>query len=103
VLLVVTPSSGEVTPLEQLYERENLSSSDADFEQPEAPFLRMLEGIGPPVLSLYPEFRAYELSSATRSLYANEDLHLSPFGRLFVGQLIAKRLEAMRPWLAPKK
>ncbi|MBV8807537.1 MAG: hypothetical protein JO033_02585 [Acidobacteriaceae bacterium] len=103
VLFVVTPASSEVTPLERLYERENLTSPDADFEQPEAPFLSMLQSIGPPVLSLYPEFRAYELSSGTRSLYANEDLHLSPFGRMFVGGLIAKRLETMRPWIIQKK
>ncbi|MBV8727757.1 MAG: hypothetical protein JO233_08220 [Candidatus Eremiobacteraeota bacterium] len=98
-MFVVVPDNVEATPLEQLYQHENLQTvTDADYAFVEPILLKELEDLGRPVLNLYPTVRAYEAGAYLRPLYANEDLHPSSFGRVFFADQIAKRLKQLRPW-----
>jgi len=97
-MFVVIPASNEATPLEQLYETQNLAVFDSDYLTVERLLMRELQTIGPPVLNLYPAVRMYEASPFVRPLYSNEDLHPSAYGRKFFAEHIASRLEQLRPW-----
>ncbi|MBV8810552.1 MAG: hypothetical protein JO033_17935 [Acidobacteriaceae bacterium] len=104
-LFVLFPMYGEGTPLDALYLYENLHwnvSTGADYTAEEAIMLGALRGIGPPILNLFPPIRDYEMAPGNKALLGNDDVHPSPFGRVFIAKLITKRLEQLRPWETPR-
>lgn len=100
-LIVFIPEHWMVTPLEVLYSREGLQPVDSDYKSSEPSILKALQGVGAPVLNLFPAIRAYETAPFVKPLYANEDLHPSSAGRAFIAAQIVKRLKEMKPWGRP--
>ncbi|MBV8811428.1 MAG: hypothetical protein JO033_22385, partial [Acidobacteriaceae bacterium] len=101
-MFVLIPEHWMVSPLEVLFGREVVMPVESDYGAFEPLMLGALQGTGAPVLNLFPAMHAYEASPFVKPLYANEDLHPSLAGRVFIATQIARRLEQLKPWGGPR-
>ena len=97
-LFVFIPAAWESTPYEQLYSWENMNQNPSDYASVPPQVVEQLQGIGAPILDLFPAVQAYEADPYVRSLYNNYDLHPNANGREFIAEHIAAALLKLEPW-----
>lgn len=101
-VFVSIPPASQVTPLEQIYNEEQIRRTTNDYNSMESFLVPLLRKTGAPIFSLYPLVQEYESKPFIQPLYSNSDVHPSLYGRKFFGDAIARELERLQPWASSK-